>query len=130
MDEVNEFAEACLELGTRSSALNVSTMSPRESGSLRCPRGRIMIASVSPGKSEGTSLNCPVAARRVRLDHSLRSLVPWQDSNLQPAVEEMARFRRCAGVRTSWSRATVKRKLSARQLLDIRHVIQQERRQP
>jgi hypothetical protein len=42
----------------------------------------------------------------------------------------MAELRRCADPRSRWSVATVKRKLSARQLLDIGHVIQRERRQP
>ena len=42
----------------------------------------------------------------------------------------MAQPRRCADPRSRWSVATVKRKLSARQLLDIGHVIQRERRQP
>jgi hypothetical protein len=41
------------------------------------------------------------------------SWCPWQDSNLQPAVQEMSRSRRCAGARTSWSPATMRRELSA-----------------
>jgi hypothetical protein len=42
----------------------------------------------------------------------------------------MSRFRRCARLRSCWSAATDRRKLSCRRTFEIRHVIQREGPQP
>lgn len=56
--------------------------------------------------------------------------VPWQDSNLHPAVKEMAQLRRCARARICCSVATAERELSCRQIFHSCHAIQRERPQP